>query len=81
MIDTNIKNLTENFDKLVSSCAKNSEIVRVHTDDGNVILLSEANYNTLIESLYLAKAKGVYDDIKKAIETPTDSFEKHSPFN
>ena len=54
--------------------------MNISTKDGNVILLSEEDYNSLIESLYLAGIKGVYEDIEKAVKTPTSDFSKEPPW-
>ena len=80
MINLNISNARDELYKLASSCIKYSDVVNISTKDGNVILLSEEDYNSLIESLYLAGIKGVYEDIEKAVKTPTSDFSKEPPW-
>ena len=80
MINLNISNARDELYKLASTCIRYNDIVNISTKEGNVILLSEDDYNSLIESLYLAGIKGVYEDIEKAVNTPTSEFSKEPPW-
>ena len=80
MINLNISNARDELYKLASSCIKYNDIVNISTKEGNVILLSEDDYKSLIESLYLAGVKGVYEDIEEAVNTPTSEFSKEPPW-
>ena len=80
MINLNISNARNELYKLASSCINYNDIVTISTKEGNVILLSEDDYNSLIESLYLAGIKGVYEDIEEAVKTPTSEFSKEPPW-
>lgn len=80
MINLNISNARDELYKLAASCIKYNDIVTISTKDGNVILLSEDDYKSLIESLYLAGIKGVYEDIEEAVKTPTSEFSKEPPW-
>lgn len=80
MINRNISNARDELYKLASSCIKYNDIVNISTKEGNVILLSEDDFNSLIESLYLAGVKGVYEDIEEAVKTPTSMFSKEPPW-
>ena len=80
MITLNISNARDELYKLAASCIKYNDIVNISTKDGNVILLSEDDYNSLLESLYLAGITGVYEDIEEAVNTPTSEFIKEPPW-
>ena len=80
MITLNISNARDELYKLASSCIKYNDIVNISTKEGNVILLSEDDYNSLLESLYLAGITGVYEDIEEAVNTPTSAFIKEPPW-
>ena len=80
MINLNISNARNELYKLASSCINYNDIVTISTKEGNVILLSEDDYNSLIESLYLAGIKGVYKDIEKAVNTLSSEFLKEAPW-
>lgn len=79
MINVDISNARDKFYNLASSCIKYNDIVTINTKEGNVVLLSEDNYRSLIESLHLAGVKGVYEDIEEAVKTPTPEFFKDVP--
>ena len=80
MITLNISRARDDLYKLASSCLKYNDVVNINTKEGNVIMLSEDDYNSLIESLYLAGIKGVYEDIEEAVNTPTSEFIKEAPW-
>ena len=80
MINTNISNARTALYKMASSCIKYNDVINISTKDGNVIMLSEDDYNSLLESLYLAGIKGVYEDIEEATKTPTSEFSKDPPW-
>ena len=80
MINLNINNARDELYKLASSCIRYNDVVNITTKEGNVILLSEDNYRSMIESLYLAGIKGVYEDIEEAVNTPTSEFSKEAPW-
>ena len=80
MVSLNISNARDELYKLASSCIKFNDIVNITTKEGNVIMISEDDYNSLIESLYLAGIKGVYEDIEEAVNTPTDELLKEPPW-
>ena len=79
MISTNINNAKQNLYKLANACLKNNEVVKIETDQGNLILLKEEDYNNLVESLYLEGVKGVYNDVKEVVNTSTDNLFKDNP--
>ena len=80
MVSLNISNARDELYKLASSCIKYNDVINITTKEGNVIMLSEDDYNSLIESLYLAGIKNVYEDIEKAVSTPTSEFLKEPPW-
>lgn len=80
MINLNISNARDKLYNLASSCIKYNDVVNISTKEGNVVLLSEDDYRSLIESLFLAGVKGVYEDIEEAVKTPTSEFSKDAPW-
>lgn len=80
MNNLNISNARNELYKIASSCIKYNDIFNISTKDGNVIMMSEDDYNNLIESLYLAGVKGVYEDIESVLRTPTSELSKDSPW-
>ena len=80
MVNLNISNARTELYKLAASCIKYNDVINISTKEGNVILLSEDDYKSLIESLYLAGVKGVYEDIEEVVKTPTDELIKEPPW-
>ncbi len=80
MVTLNISNARDELYKLASSCIKYNDVINISTKEGNVIMISEDDYNSLIESLYLAGIKGVYEDIEEAVNTPTSELSKEAPW-
>lgn len=75
MMNTNITNARSELYKLAASCIKYNNIININTKDGNVIMMSEEDYNNLIESLYLAGIPGVYESIEEGVNTPLEDCE------
>ena len=76
MMNTNITNARAELYKLASSCIKYNNIVNINTKEGNVIMMSEEDYNNLIESLYLAGIPGVYESIEEGVKTSIEECVK-----
>ena len=76
MLNINITNARSELYKLASSCIKYNNIVNINTKEGNVILMSEEDYNNLVESLYLAGIPGIYESIEEGVKTPVEDCEK-----
>ena len=76
MITLSISNARNKLHKLAMACTKYDEVATITTKNGNVVLLSENEYKSLVESLYLAGIKGVYEDVEKATKTPAEEFLK-----
>ena len=76
MMNTNITNARAELYKLASSCIKYNNIININTKEGNVIMMSEEDYNNLIESLYLAGIPGVYESIEEGVKTPIEKCVK-----
>jgi PHD/YefM family antitoxin component YafN of YafNO toxin-antitoxin module len=69
METTTITDARSELYKLAENCIKYNNRTSITTKNGNVILMSEDDYNSLIESLYLAGIPGVYEDIQEGIKT------------
>ncbi|MEG1719576.1 MAG: type II toxin-antitoxin system Phd/YefM family antitoxin [Clostridia bacterium] len=54
MYNTNITNARNNLYQLINMALEDSEVVNVSTKNGNAVILSEADYNSLLETLYLS---------------------------
>lgn len=75
MTNTNITQARTNLFKLADRIIKFNEIVNITTKDGNVVMLSEEDYNGLIETVYLCNVPGMRESLIEAKETPTEDCE------
>ena len=76
MMNTNITNARAELYKLASSCIKYNSVININTKEGNVIMMSEEDYNSLMESLYLAGIPGMYESIVEGANTKLEDCEK-----
>lgn len=70
MTNVNISNFRENLYQYVKNTVKHNDVININTKDGNAIVLSEEDYNGLIETLYLNGSKKTIQDIREAENTP-----------
>jgi len=70
MLNTNITNFRKNIFGLLEQTVKFNEPVNISTKDGNAVIISEEDYNGLIETLNLSSIPGMKDRIIKGIKTP-----------
>lgn len=76
MMHTSIRKAKKDLNKMVDSCIKYDDVFVISKKKGNVIMLSEKNFNELIESFY---SKDIYQSIKDAVKTPTSELIKQAP--
>lgn len=69
MTNTNITNLRKNLFEYVSQAVEYNDIINVNTKNGNAIIMSEEEYNGLIETLYLSQDTRVKREIVQGLET------------
>ena len=76
MMNINITNARAEVFKLASSCIKYNNVININTKEGNVVMLSEEDYNNLIETLYLAGIPNLLESIVEGVNTPLEDCEK-----
>lgn len=72
MLNTNVSNFRKNIFGILEQTVKYNEPVNVSTKEGNAIILSEEDYNGLMETLYLSSNPQVRDRIIEGLNTPLD---------
>ena len=76
MANTNITNFRKNLFEFTEQVLKFNEPLNVTTKDGNIIVLSEEEYRSLIETVYLHSVPGLTESIVKSMTTPEGEFEE-----
>lgn len=66
-------NLRKNIFELLSNTAKYNEILNVTTKDGSVVIMSEDDYQGLMETVYLHSQPKVINEILKAKAEPLEN--------
>lgn len=72
MINTNATNFRENIYSVLKQTILFNEPVNISTKDGNAVLISESDYNGLMETLYLTSQPGMEEKIVDGINTPIE---------
>ena len=76
---TNVTGLRKSLYKTIENVTKYDEAVTVTSKSGNVVILSESEYNSMIETLHLMSAPGVYDELMKAKKADPSEYEDYEP--
>lgn len=61
-----------NLFKLVERVSFSHRPIHIHGRHNNAVLLSEEDFNSIQETLYLMKVPGLYEDLKEGLETPLE---------
>lgn len=74
MTNTNVTNFRKNIYELLKQTIKYNEPINISTKDGNAVLISEEDYNSLIETLYIESIPGLKQDILDGLSASDDDF-------
>ncbi|MBQ9624786.1 MAG: type II toxin-antitoxin system Phd/YefM family antitoxin [Clostridia bacterium] len=72
MVNTNITNFRKNIFGILEQTIKYNEPVNISTKDGNAVILSEEDYNGLMETLYLSSMPGIKEKITEGLNASLD---------
>jgi len=70
MFNTNITNFRKNIFKLLEQTIKYNEPVNISTKEGNAVIISEEDYNGLMETVYLCSIPNMKERIIEGMKTP-----------
>ena len=74
MTNTNITNFRKDIYKLLEQTIKFNEPINITTKDGNAVVISEEDYNSIMETLYITSIPNLKDEI---ISRTKDSEDKY----
>lgn len=63
MTNINITNFRKDIYELLEQTIKYNEPMNITTKNGNAVVLSEEDYNSLMETLYISSIPGLKEDI------------------
>lgn len=70
MYNINVEYARNNLYDLVNMAINDSEVINISTKNGNAVLISEADYNSLIETLYLSSDTAYKKSLIEGRDTP-----------
>ena len=76
MINTNATNFRKRLFELIEQTIKYNEPVNINTKNGNAVLISESEYNSLMETLYLTSIPGMKEKLENGVNTPLKECEE-----
>ena len=79
MTVTNISMLRKNLFSSIDNVIKYNDSITVSTKNGNAVIISEAEYNTMLESIYLVSQKRLVEKIKKGEKEDISSMPTYNP--
>ncbi len=74
MENINATNFRKNVFEYLNSAILYGDVVNVTTKNGNAVLISEEDYNGLIETVYLLDS-GLKDRLEEGLVAPEEDFE------
>ena len=74
MTSTNITNFRKDIYELIEQTIKYNEPINISTKNGNAVVLSEEDYNSLIETLYIESIPGFKDELIKRGNAGEEDF-------
>lgn len=72
MFNTNVTNFRKNIFGILEQTIKYNEPVNICSKDGNVVILSEEDYNGMVETLYLSSMPATKENIIEGLNTSLD---------
>ena len=65
MAVTNISVLRKNLFSSIDNVIQYNDSITVSTKNGNAVIISESDYNAMLETIYLVSQKGLLEKIKE----------------
>ena len=70
MISINITQFRKKIFDLMDQTIRYNEPINITTKSGNAVVLSEEDYNSMVETLYLMSVPGMKEKITEGMKTP-----------
>ena len=79
MAVTNISVLRKNLFTSIDNVIEYNDSITVSTKNGNAVIISEAEYNAMMETIFLVSQKGLVEKIKEGEKEDIDSMSTYNP--
>lgn len=74
MTNVNVTNFRKDIYNFLEQTIKYNEPINISTKHGNAIILSEEDYNNLIETLYISSIPKLKEDIMKGLKEDVKDY-------
>ncbi|MBR0136930.1 MAG: type II toxin-antitoxin system Phd/YefM family antitoxin [Erysipelotrichaceae bacterium] len=72
MANINITNFRKNVYSIIENTIRFNEPVHITTKEGNAVIISEEEYNSLVETLNLVSLPGMREKLIEGLNTPIE---------
>ena len=79
MTTTNASVLRKNLFGSLENVIEYNDSITVNTKKGNAVIISEEEYNSMIETIYLTSQKGLLDRIKEGEKEDISKMSTYNP--
>ena len=76
---TNISVLRKDLFNSIDRVIEFNETITVNTKKGNAVIVSEEEFNSMLETIYLVSQPGLLEKIKKGEKEDIDSMTTYDP--
>ena len=79
MAVTNISVLRNNLFSSIDNVIEYNDSITVSTKNGNAVIISEAEYNAMLETIFLVSQKGLVEKIKEGEKEDISKMSTYNP--
>ena len=79
MAVTNISVLRKNLFSSIDNVIEYNDSITVSTKIGNAVIISEAEYNAMLETIFLVSQKGLVEKIKEGEKEDISKMSTYNP--
>ena len=79
MAVTNLSVLRKNLFSSIDNVIEYNDSITVSTKNGNAVIISEAEYNAMLETIYLVSQKGLVEKIKEGEKEDISKMSTYNP--
>lgn len=79
MAVTNVSVLRKNLFSSIDNVIEYNDSITVSTKNGNAVIISEAEYNAMLETIYLVSQKGLVEKIKEGEKEDISKMSTYNP--
>ena len=74
MVSIDIISFRKNIYEIIENTIEHNEPINIKTKKGNAVILSEEDYNSLMETLYISSVPNLKEEIIKRANDAADDF-------